>query len=257
MTDTEWAFFEPFVITTGGKSGRAPEDHRRVLDGVFWIARTGAPWRDLHEYFGKWSSVYRQFRRWTLAGIWELMLRALNENEGPQRSVQMIDSTVVRAQKGDSETGFWPLEGWLHDQNSSPHQRRRAADHGGDHRRGSLGLQGLRSRDGHRRAGTEGSHRRQGLRRRPHPRAHRSERWRRDHSDASRTKAPGPDRRPHLRPQKPHRALLQQTQERAAPGNQVRQNRRKLSGLHPHRLTAPVDQTLCQRDLGRKRLHIQ
>src|SRR5271167_2397636 len=97
MTDTEWAFFEPFVITTGGKSGRPPEDHRRVLDGVFWIARTGAPWRDLHEYFGKWSSVYRQFRRWTLAGIWELMLRALNENEGPQRGVQMIDSTVVRA----------------------------------------------------------------------------------------------------------------------------------------------------------------
>ena len=97
MTDREWAFFEPFVIATGGKSGRPPEDHRRVLDGVFWIARTGAPWRDLHDYFGKWSSVYRQFRRWTLAGIWELMLQALNESEGPPRSVQMIDSTIVRA----------------------------------------------------------------------------------------------------------------------------------------------------------------
>ena len=97
MSDREWTFFEPFVIATGDKSGRPPEDHRRVLDGVFWIARTGAPWRDLHEYFGKWSSVYRQFRRWTLAGIWELMLQALNESEGPPRSVQMIDSTIVRA----------------------------------------------------------------------------------------------------------------------------------------------------------------
>jgi hypothetical protein len=67
MTDEEWTFFAPFVIATGGKRGRPPEDHRRVLDGVFWIARTGAPWRDLHEYFGKWWSVYRQFRRWTLA----------------------------------------------------------------------------------------------------------------------------------------------------------------------------------------------
>ena len=97
MTDKEWAFFEPFVIATGGKSGRPPEDHRRVLDGVFWMARTGAPWRDLHEYFGTWSSVYRQFRRWTLAGIWELMLQALNDSEGAAHSVQMIDSTIVRA----------------------------------------------------------------------------------------------------------------------------------------------------------------
>jgi transposase len=97
MSDKEWAFFAPFVIATGSKSGRPPEDHRRVLDGVFWIARTGAPWRDLHDYFGKWSTVYRQFRRWTLAGVWELMLQALNESDSPPRSLQMIDSTIVRA----------------------------------------------------------------------------------------------------------------------------------------------------------------
>ena len=97
MTDKEWAFFAPFVIASGGKSGRPPEDHRLVLDGVFWIARTGAPWRDLHEHFGKWSSVYRQFRRWTLSGVWELMLQALNAGDGPPSSVQMIDSTIVRA----------------------------------------------------------------------------------------------------------------------------------------------------------------
>lgn len=59
MTDKEWRFFEPFVIATGGKSGRPPADRRLVLDGIFWIARTGAQWRDLHEYFGKWSLVYR------------------------------------------------------------------------------------------------------------------------------------------------------------------------------------------------------
>lgn len=97
MTDEEWALFAPFVIATGGKRGRPPEDHRRVLDGVFWIARTGAPWRDLHEYFGKWSSVYRQFRRWTLAGVWELMLEALNDSGAIPDSVQMIDSTIIRA----------------------------------------------------------------------------------------------------------------------------------------------------------------
>jgi len=97
MTNKEWAFFEPFVVASGGKRGRPPADHRLVLDGVFWIARTGAQWRDLHEYFGKWSSVYRQFRRWTLAGVWEAMLEALNESGAVPYSVQMIDSTIIRA----------------------------------------------------------------------------------------------------------------------------------------------------------------
>lgn len=96
MTDREWKFFAPFVIAAGGKSGRPPADHRLVLDGIFWIARTGAQWRDLHEHFGKWSSVYRQFRRWTLAGVFELMLAALNDGGG-LKSVQMIDSTIIRA----------------------------------------------------------------------------------------------------------------------------------------------------------------
>ena len=51
-----------------------------MLDGVFWIARTGSAWRDLHDHFGKWSSVYRQFRRWTLSGVWDVLLAALNES---------------------------------------------------------------------------------------------------------------------------------------------------------------------------------
>ena len=68
-----------------------------VLDGIFWIARTGAAWRDLPEEFGKWSSVYRQFRRWTLSGLWELVLDALNDSGAVPDSVQMIDSTVIRA----------------------------------------------------------------------------------------------------------------------------------------------------------------
>lgn len=97
MSDEEWSFFAPFVVAMGGKSGRPPEDHRKVLDGIFWMARTGAPWRDLHEYFGKWNSVYRQFRRWAEAGVFELMLGALSARSGPSAAVQMIDSTIVRA----------------------------------------------------------------------------------------------------------------------------------------------------------------
>ncbi len=97
MSDDEWVFFEAFITAIRGRGGRPPEDHRLVLDGVFWITRTGAPWRDLPEEFGKWFSVYRQFRRWTLAGLWELILVALNESEAVPDSVQMIDSTIIRA----------------------------------------------------------------------------------------------------------------------------------------------------------------
>jgi len=97
LTDVEWAIFEPFLIGTGPKRGRPPQDHRRVLDGVFWIARTGAPWRDLPAEFGKWGSVYRQFLRWSRAGLWDLLLDALAQSEAVPDTLQMIDSTIVRA----------------------------------------------------------------------------------------------------------------------------------------------------------------
>lgn len=97
MGDEEWAFFEPFLGLVRGRGGRPAADHRRVLDGIFWIARTGAPWRDLPEEFGKWGSVYRQFRRWTLAGLWETIIETLNASEAVPDTVQMVDSTIVRA----------------------------------------------------------------------------------------------------------------------------------------------------------------
>ena len=97
MEDAEWAFFEPFVFAVRGPGGRPASDHRRVLDAIFWIARTGSPWRDLPEELGKWSSVYRQFRRWTLAGLWELILDTLNDSGASPSQVQMIDSTIIRA----------------------------------------------------------------------------------------------------------------------------------------------------------------
>ena len=97
MSDEEWAFHERFILAVRAPNGRKPLNHRLVLDGIFWIARTGSPWRDLPDEFGKWSSVYRQFRRWTLAGLWEQIMEALNESRIVPDALQMIDSTVVRA----------------------------------------------------------------------------------------------------------------------------------------------------------------
>ena len=93
MSDAEWTFFEPFVRS---KTGR-PAEHRRTLDGIFWVTRTGAPWRDLPEEFGAWNSVYQQFRRWSLSGLWELLLETLASSGAAPKAIQMIDSTVIRA----------------------------------------------------------------------------------------------------------------------------------------------------------------
>ena len=97
MSNEEWDFHERFILAIRAPNGRKPTDHRLVLDGIFWIARTGSQWRELPAEFGKWSSVYRQFRRWTLAGLWEQILEALNESRIVPDALQMIDSTVVRA----------------------------------------------------------------------------------------------------------------------------------------------------------------
>jgi transposase len=102
MSDDEWAFHERFILAIRAPNGRKPVNHRLVLDGIFWIARTGSPWRDLPEEFGKWSSVYRQFRRWTLAGLWEDILEALNASGLAPDALQMIDIEPVST-TGSSE----------------------------------------------------------------------------------------------------------------------------------------------------------
>jgi len=108
MEDAEWAFFEPFLFAVRGRGGRPGSNYRRVFDGFFWIARTGTQWRDLPDGFGKWSSVYRQFGRWTRAGLWELILEALNESEAMPDQVQMMDSTIIRVHQlaAGSNGGF-------------------------------------------------------------------------------------------------------------------------------------------------------
>ena len=54
MDDAEWAFFEPFMVAIQGRGGRPATDHRLVLDAVFWIARTGSPWRDFPPRLRLW-----------------------------------------------------------------------------------------------------------------------------------------------------------------------------------------------------------
>jgi transposase len=71
-------------------------DHKQVINGIFWIARAGAPWRDLADKFGKWGSILLQFLRWTRAKTWDVLIEALANSQAVPESVQMIDTTIAR-----------------------------------------------------------------------------------------------------------------------------------------------------------------
>ncbi|MDD7909266.1 MULTISPECIES: transposase [Pseudovibrio] len=79
MNDAEWTFFKSFVSERQARRGRPPQNHRLVLDGVFWVAQNERKWRDLPDHFGNWSSIHRQFKRWSEAGLWQDLEVALDD----------------------------------------------------------------------------------------------------------------------------------------------------------------------------------
>jgi len=92
LTDFEWSVIEPALPS--GRRGRKPRDNRRVLNGIFWVLRTGAPWRDLPERYGPYTTAYNRFNRWRKAGIWDRLMDAVVKAH--KGDVQMIDSSMVR-----------------------------------------------------------------------------------------------------------------------------------------------------------------
>jgi transposase len=90
LTDEEFALLAPLLPAEdhGGGRGRPFLPHRTVLEAIFWIHRTGAPWRDLPNEYGNWSTVYERFRRWRKEGLFAQILAAL---ESAGRKAEKID----------------------------------------------------------------------------------------------------------------------------------------------------------------------
>jgi transposase len=92
LTDFEWSVIEP--VLPKDRRGGKPRNNRRVLNGIFWVLRTGAPWRDLPERYGPYTTAYNRFNRWRKAGIWDCLMDAVvKAHDG---NLQMIDSSIVR-----------------------------------------------------------------------------------------------------------------------------------------------------------------
>ncbi len=80
ISDEAWALIEPHTIGNKGTWGGNAKDTRLFINEVFWILRTGAPWRALPPDYGNWNTVQRRFCRWRDKGIWEQMLEAIVDN---------------------------------------------------------------------------------------------------------------------------------------------------------------------------------
>jgi transposase len=97
LNDEQWQRIAPLLPGKEGDPGRSGDNNRMFLEGVLWIVRTGAPWRDLPPCFGNWFSVWKRFRRWALKGVFENIFRALSGE--PDFEYALIDGTIVKVHR--------------------------------------------------------------------------------------------------------------------------------------------------------------
>jgi transposase len=101
LTDRQWERLEPLLPPERPHTGRPNDDHRRIVNGILWVLRTGAPWRDLPERYGPVGTVSSRFYRWREAGVWDRVLAALQAATDARGevdwSLHFVDATIVRA----------------------------------------------------------------------------------------------------------------------------------------------------------------
>jgi transposase len=101
LTNEQWERLQPLLPPQKPKTGRPAGDHRTILNGILWILRTGAPWRDLPERYGPWRTVASRFYRWQRAGIWQRLFDALKQQADAAGQLNwllhVVDGTIIRA----------------------------------------------------------------------------------------------------------------------------------------------------------------
>jgi transposase len=94
ITDHNWNAIKNLLPGKEGDPGATATDNRLFINAVLWIAKTGAPWRDLPERFGNWNSVFQCFNRWGKNGVFQKIMESLQD---PDLGALLLDSTVIRA----------------------------------------------------------------------------------------------------------------------------------------------------------------
>ena len=95
LSAAQWRRVGSFLPGRAGWVGVTAKDNRNFVNGVLWVLRSGAQWKDLPPGYGNWESVHKGFTRWARAGVWGKIFQVLLED--PDNRYVMVDSTIVRA----------------------------------------------------------------------------------------------------------------------------------------------------------------
>ena len=106
LTDEQWELVKALLPQRTAQTGRKPREPRQMLNGILWVLRTGAPWRDLPERFGPWKTVYHYFCCWRDDGTFGRILEALQIRLDRQGRIDWdlwcIDGSSVRASRASA-----------------------------------------------------------------------------------------------------------------------------------------------------------
>jgi transposase len=101
LTDRQWCQLELLLPPQIPKTGRPNKDHRIIINGILWVLRTGAPWRDLPQRYGSWRTVASRFYRWRKDGLGDRLLASVQQQSNIRGKVNWelhyVDGTMVRA----------------------------------------------------------------------------------------------------------------------------------------------------------------
>ncbi len=99
LTDEQWNKIKP-LLPVGGRGQPSKRGERNFVNAVLWIAKTGAPWRDLPTRFGKWKTIYNRFRNWSRTDKWMNIFSALALRDDEVAGI--MDASIVRAHQDSS-----------------------------------------------------------------------------------------------------------------------------------------------------------
>jgi transposase len=113
ISDAHWERIKDLLPGQAGDPGVTAKDNRLFIDAVLWIAKTGAPWRDLPARFGPWYNVWKRLSRWAKKGTWQRVFEALQD---PDLEWLILDATVIRSHQhaagARKKTAVRPQKPW-------------------------------------------------------------------------------------------------------------------------------------------------
>ena len=111
LSNRQWKQIKPLLPGKPGDPGRTGLNNRLAVEAILWIARTGAPWRDLPQEFGRWFTVYQRFNRWVKRGVLDSVFQLLNKDL--ELKTVMVDGTFIKVHQhgtGSLKVSARPVE---------------------------------------------------------------------------------------------------------------------------------------------------